>query len=333
MSLSDIEKDEFKPIDIDSLDSFSDELSHQSDGDKPDIERFKLLIDPSELQEEGSIFFEKLYSFDKEENIEPFEPLIEGTGMDRPENQEGGNRPGPTDPEEMVEDTEPEISIEEQAFEQGHAKGIEQGLVAGEEKGKAKGYEEGYKKGEPEGFKKGESEGWAKGETDGFDKGYEQGRLKAEAETREEAKLILDPLKDALNTTDQLLDQMVEKYENQILSLIFKISQRAVMVSLETDDEIVGHTIMDALKNLVAPEEIVLNVSSEDYEYIEMIKDDFFEAVGSLKRVSVKSDPLINRGGCKIETATASISTDPESKLAAIHDALKNVASKNTGMP
>ena len=96
------------------------------------------------------------------------------------------------------------------------------------------------------------------------------------------------------------------------------------MASLAMDDQIVRHTILDALKSLVAPEEIILNVSSEDYEYIEMIKDDFFEAISSLKRVAVTADPLINRGGCKIETATASISTNPESKLLAIYDAIKN---------
>lgn len=178
---------------------------------------------------------------------------------------------------------------------------------------------------------KGEPEGFAKGESAGFDKGFEEGRTQAEAEVQKESSEILDPLKEALAAADHLLEDLVEKYEAQILSLIFKISEKAVLASLETDDGIVRETILDALTSLVAPEEIILNVASEDYEYIEMIKDDFFEAVGSLKRVAVKSDPLIKRG-CKIETATASISTDPESKLLAIQDAIKNVAIKKAAV-
>ncbi len=320
MSLSDIEKNEFKPIDITSLDSFDDEFSHKTEDVKPDLERFKMLFDPAELQEEGPISFEELYSFDKEERIEPFEPLITGTGKERPKSP---GEDAPPETRERAEEAEPEISIEEQAFDQGHTKGFERGLVAGEEKGKVKGYGEGYQKGEAQGFEKGEKEGGVKGEKDGFDKGFQEGREKAEAQVQKEAVKILDPLKATLNSADQLLFTLVEKYESQILSLVFKISQKAVMASLEMDDEIVRHTILDAVKSLVAPEEIVLNVASEDYEYIEMIKDEFFEAVGSLKRVAVKSDPLINRGGCKIETATASISTDPESKLTAIHSAIK----------
>ncbi len=320
MSLSDSEKNEFKPIDIANLDSFDDELSHKTEDAKPDLDRFKMLFDPADLEEEGPVSFEALYSFDKEVKQEPFVPLIEGTGEDR----QSGEGTETLDPEAAIQEAEDEISIEAQAFELGHAKGFEQGVTAGEEKGLAQGFEKGVVKGEAAGVKTGEAKGFAKGETQGFDKGFQAGREKAEAEIQKETAEILGPLKDALNASGQLLENLLEKYEAQFLSLILKISQKAVMASVEMDDEIVKNTILDALKSLVAPEEIILNVSSEDYAYIEMIKDDFFEAVGSLKHVAVKSDPLINRGGCKIETATASISTDPESKLNAIFDAIKN---------
>jgi len=329
MSLSDGEKDGFKPIDIGALDSFDDELSNKSSEIKPDLERFKMLFDPAELKEEGPISFEALFSFDKEEKTEPFEPLIKG--MDQSGYSSEDISKETTDPQEPLEALEPEISMEEQAFEQGHTKGFEQGLATGEEKGRTQGYEKGFEKGELEGFEKGESQGTIKGEADGFEKGFQEGQKKAEAEIQAQTAEILDPLKQSLETADKLLDQLVEKYETQILSLIFKISQKAVMASLEVDDEIVRHTILDALKSLVAPEEIILNVSSEDFDYIEMIKDEFFEALGTLKQVSVKSDPSIKRGGCKIETATASISTDPEAKLMAIYDAMKAAAMKTGG--
>jgi len=324
MSLSNSGINEFKPIDIGTLDSFDDELSHKSGDAKPDFDRFKMLFDPTDLEEEGPISFKALYSFDKEVKEEPFVPLIEGTGRDRHQQSGEGGSPETVDQEEAIKEAEDEISIEEQAFEEGHAKGFEQGLAVGEEKGIAQGFEKGFEKGETEGVKTGEVKGFATGETEGFDKGFQEGREKAEAEIQKETAEILGPLKDALNASGQLLESLLEKYEAQILSLILKISQKAVMASVEMDDEIVRNTILDALKSLVAPEEIILNVSSEDYEYIEMIKDEFFEAVGSLKHVAVKSDPLINRGGCKIETATASIATDPESKLNAIFDAIKN---------
>ena len=331
MSLSDNEQDAFKPIDLKTLDAFDDELSHKSDDTRPDLARFKMLFDPTELGEQGPISFETLFSFDKEAKTEPFEPLIKETRKDRNKRFGKASIPEPIETDAAAAAVDPEISIEEQAFEQGYAKGFEQGRAEGLEKGIARGYAQGFKEGEPKGFEKGESEGFAKGETLGFDKGYQEGREKAEAQIREDVSQILEPLKEALMVSDRLLDDLIEKYEAQIVSLVFKISEKAVMATLEKDVEIVKHTILDAVKSLVAPEEITLNVASEDYDYIEMVKDEFFEAVGSLKHVAVKSDPLIKRGGCKIETATASISTDPEAKLSVIYDAIKKAVVKTAG--
>ncbi len=324
MSLSDVQKEEFKPIDVKGLDNFDEELSHKNMDTRPDLERFKMLFDPSELEIEEPVSFKALYSFDKQTIEEPFKPLIEGTGKNRAENSGEGDILKTQENEDAIQEEEPEISLKDQAFEQGYTKGFDQGLVQGEEKGLAQGHEQGYVKGEAQGFEKGETQGFAKGKEDGFEKGYQEGREKAEAEARKEIIEILEPLKKVLNNADLMLEQLIEKYEAQIISLIFKISKKAVMASLQLDDEIVKHTILDALKHLVAPEEIILSVSSEDFDYIEMIKDEFFQAIGSLKHVAVKSDPLMDRGGCRIETATATIATDPESKLTAIYEAILN---------
>ena len=324
MSLSDQEKNDtskgsgdFKPIDLKSLDSFEEEQSLKTPETAPDFDRFKLLFDPTEIEDEGPVSFEALYAFEKEIKEEPFEPLIEGTGdMDIP------NAPDSDVNQESLEDEPPEISPEEQGFERGYEQGLEQGEIAGEAQGEAKGFEQGLVKGEAEGFAKGETEGFVKGEVEGLEKGLQEGRKKAEAQVAEQADQVLDPLKEALQTADQMLEKILERYEAEILSLVYKISEKAVAAKLHLDEEIVKETVLDALKNLVAPEEIHLSVSTEDYEYVEMVKDAFFEEVRSLKHVAVTSDHMIPKGGCRIETAAATISTDPEAKLQSIYEAL-----------
>jgi hypothetical protein len=84
MSLSDNEKDDFKAININSLDTFDSELSQKSDDLEPDLERFKMLFEEGELKDEEPVSFKKLFSFDKEVNADPFKPLIEGTGEHKP---------------------------------------------------------------------------------------------------------------------------------------------------------------------------------------------------------------------------------------------------------
>lgn len=329
MSLSDQEKNDtgkgrdssgsgdFKPIDLNSLDSFEEEKSLQTPETAPDFDRFKLLFDPTELEDEGPVSFEALYAFEKEIKEEPFEPFIEGTGeMDIP------NVPDPDANQESLEDESPEISPEELGFERGYEQGLEQGMAAGQVKGEAMGFEQGLAKGEAEGLASGEAKGFAKGEAQGLEKGLKEGQKKAEAQVAEQADQVLGPLKETLQTADQMLSTVLKRYEAEIISLVYKISEKAVAAKLHLDEEIVKETVLDALKNLVAPEEIHLSVSTEDYEYVEMVKDAFFEEVRSLKHVAVTSDPMIPKGGCRIETAAATISTDPQAKLDSIYEAL-----------
>ncbi|MFO7912817.1 MAG: FliH/SctL family protein [Desulfotignum sp.] len=323
--MSDEKNDAFTPVDIRSLDSFDAEIIQRSDDTDPDYDRFTLLFDPSQFETKESEDFKALYSVeDKKKKDDPFKPLFaikqkpgkvqaSATAGETRKNEESGSHEG--DSEQVVS-----TSLEETAAEQGFARGYEEGL----EKGRSEGYEKGFEKGRKEGLAKGQEEGFAKGETDGFAKGEAEGFKKGEKAAGKEAADILNTLRQSLSAVDTALDDVVDAHEQQLLELVFKIAQKAVHASLDTKDDIVRLSVLDALKTLSQPQEIELCVNPEDYEYIEMVKDGFFEAVGSLQHVAVKSDPMVRRGGCRIETESASVSTDPEAKLQAVYEAVKN---------
>ena len=98
----------------------------------------------------------------------------------------------------------------------------------------------------------------------------------------------------------------------------FEKGQTKGTIQVREDAVEILNLLEQTLKTPVPAEEVVLSVSQDDYEYIEMIKDEFFETVDSLTSVLVRSDPSLKRGNCKIETITASISSDVESRLEAI---------------
>ena len=167
--------------------------------------------------------------------------------------------------------------------------------------------------GQAEGQKKGEAEGFAKGEAEGLEKGYAQKAGKRPKPRWPKRRLkILEPLRQGIETVDRLMDRLVKRYELQIIELVQKIAEKAVMARVDIDDEVVKAYHSGCPDPAWWPRKRSLSVSTEDYEYVEMIKDEFFESVRSLKNVAVSSDPMIKRGGCRIETATATISTDPE---------------------
>jgi flagellar assembly protein FliH len=319
MSLSDKDNNNFEPMALSSLESYDEEQLKKTDKITPDLKRFEMLFEKDVFRKEETYEFQAVYDPEKDVEEIVFKPLIERE--DDPFGDDAKADKSPGDNSEEIEQVpeEPLETPEEIGYREGFEKGMEQGLEQGEKKG----FEEGLIKGETSGFEKGEKEGDIKGHEQGFERGLKEGEEKGETETREKGTEILNSLEHSLKTADQTLDLLVEKYEERIISLIQKIAQKAVLARVEVDDEIVKHMILDSLKHLVAPEEINLSVSSEDYEYIEMVKDEFFEKIDSLTSISVSSDPSIKRGGCKIATNTASISTDVESRLETIFEAFK----------
>jgi len=332
MSLSNSENDQFEPISVGSLESFDKEHSNRTEETKPDFDRFKALFEISEFEDKEADVFKALYDFKIEEEEIVFKPLF-----DLQEEPEGSYEPegagGPEEPEKFGKSDEiseyfddSEISLEQASAELEETpeeKGYREGLEKGIKEGKEQGYEAGFKQGEEKGFAQGEQKGIEEGKQQGVEQGIVEGIEKGTAQAKEEAVATLSALEKSLTTADQTLELLVEKYEVSIISLIEQIVKKIIMAHMEIDDEIIKPMILDALKNLVQAEEVVLSVSQDDYEYIEMIKDEFFEAVDSLTSVSVKSDPSIKRGGCKIDTITASISSDVESRLEAVFEAIK----------
>ena len=306
---------------MNSLEVFNKEIINKTNASEPDFNRFKLLFEKPEFEEEEAYEFKAVYHETRKREEIVFKPLIgplkkKGKHQGKEENQaELDNESA------LMEQTiqEPEETPEEKGYRDGFEKGLEQGMVKGAEQG----YEEGFRKGEAKGFEKGEQTGTIKGHEKGYEDGYKEGEKKGAEEARQKSIGILNTLEDSLSMADRTLDLLVDKYEARIISLIRQIAEKAVMVQIEINDGIVKQMILDALKALVNPENIVLSISEEDYEYIEMIKEEFFDEIESLKSISVKSDPSVKRGGCRIETNTASISSDPELRLDAIFEAIK----------
>ncbi len=299
----------FQQIDIFSLQRVNGRgASVEYDEPSFDDGEFKPLYGKGEAVEDESDGFVPLYRFDEENNQE-----TEGQDISGLQQQEG-------------EDDLPE-DAEFQPLTGGTADAAEtEGEMPKEEKGEGPPVaqpidskrDDGYEKG----FEAGRAAGREQGKAEGYTEGFEKGEKEAEQRVNENAADMLSTLDAALNKVDSCYTSLVEQYESEIISLVCRIAEKVVLAKVEIEDDIVRETVLDALKTIPEPEDITLYVSSEDYEYIEMIRDDFFENIKSLKSVSVKSDDSVDRGGCRIETSKAGVETSPRAKLDRIFSAI-----------
>ena len=327
MSLSDKANDDFQQINIASLENFGEEQETRGKDSEPDWDRFKAFYDTVKSEQKETDFFQGLFGLtvEAEEEKSVFEQfggkkeIYNEKVSDKPEFDGAGS--SGKNKIEKTDDLTSE-SIEDEAEKAAHVSKDENDQAA-HDKGYEQGFENGQKDGYGKGFEQGEKDGHEKGKKEGHAEGYAKGEDKAKEDSEVIISEKVEDFKEALSKLDNTYQELAHRYENKIISLICAIAEKVVLAKVEIDEGIVKETILDALTTLPESEEITLSVSDEDYEYIEMVKEDLFDSIKSLKSVSVKSDASVKRGGCRIETKEGSVEADIETKLEKIFVSIK----------
>ncbi|MDY0219647.1 MAG: FliH/SctL family protein [Desulfobacterium sp.] len=320
-------------LDVASLEHVGYKYSAGNDQrEKPDFSLFKKLYEETEIKDQDR--FKLLYdpgevSFKHGSPDDQFVPMdTRGKSADRLDKRSAsaGSGPGvngqfpPADKTSRSDETVRAPSTHD------GASGLSEAVEKSRKEGYARGLEQGMKEGAERGFEQGLADGEKKGREEGEKKGYAAGAEKGEQEAREagdkEARRLIDSLETMLLKTEGSWEEHVKRYEGKMIALIGRIAEKVVQARVKVDRGVVRESIVHALGLLPEPEEIVLQVSEDDYEYIDMIKEDFFERIKTLTSISVVANSGINRGGCKIESRTARVETDVESRLKAVFDAL-----------
>ncbi|MFH1155819.1 MAG: FliH/SctL family protein [Pseudomonadota bacterium] len=273
--------DMWVPLDVSLLETCGQEKFQHSERTELDFDLFKVLYEIPEFREEDR--FRELYDPDADDS-----PLSRLPGS-RP----SGGQTGPDKDLSGVNGTGSDADAppeKDPGFDEGFAQGRTQGYDIGFEQGRKKGYDDGFKKGEAE----------------------------SRAQEEKKSRAIIASLEIVLSTMETHWERLVREDEDKILKLICQIAEKVVLATVAMDQDVVRLSVLKALESLPEPEDIVLNVSPEDYEYIETIKEDFFDMVKSLTRISVISNASVTRGGCVVETSDARVKTDLESRLEAV---------------
>jgi flagellar assembly protein FliH len=153
--------------------------------------------------------------------------------------------------------------------------------------------------------------GFAQGEKDGFELGETKGRKRVEN---------LDNL---LGGIGDLKDELVKRYEKEIIEMIFAIAKKVVHTRLDFEEKAVRGPILNALELSAGKNEINLKLNPEDLDYVESLRPELFSKFQSLKTIMITSDPAIKRGGCKLESDSGDIDATIETQLEMIHKYLQ----------
>ncbi len=156
----------------------------------------------------------------------------------------------------------------------------------------------------------------------GYAQGVEQGNKDGMEAGLKNAKDVVERIETAAKQVEAAWENIIKKYEKQILNLICRVAEKVIYGKVQLDKEEVKKSILHAFELVPEPDDVIINVNPDDYEYIEAIKEDFFDEIRELKNVTIISNPSINQGGCKIVTGQGEVNSSIDSRLDAVRQSM-----------
>ena len=170
-------------------------------------------------------------------------------------------------------------------------------------------YDEAYEQGLNEGRETGKSQG----HKEGYDAGWEQGL----AEGRNDIQSRASRLELLMTTLAEPLEELDYRVEQELVTLASAVARHLVRRELKTDPGQIVATVREAIGALpAASRKIRVYLHPEDVALVREALSLNDEEMDDDARWRVLEEPVLTRGGCRVETEHSRIDATVESRLA-----------------
>lgn len=154
-------------------------------------------------------------------------------------------------------------------------------------------------------------EGFDEGRKKGFEYGHKEGLVKS-AEQINQWSNHMDSLLTTLDTPLKLLDNQVER---ELVELVMSLVRQLVRREVKLDPNHIVGVVREALSILpVASRGVRVVLHPDDAELIRQIYDVSDSELGW----KIIEEPVLARGGCRVQTETSQVDASLESRLTAL---------------
>lgn len=151
----------------------------------------------------------------------------------------------------------------------------------------------------------------------GYQEGYNEGK-----------KISDELIKEANQYKNQYYiqrEEILKETEGDVVTLVLDICDKVFNDFVENNKESVLSIISKGINSLNGREKLVIRVSIEDYDFVEMYKDRILVMANLVEEIEIKADNSLNSGGCVIETSKGNVDASMETQLNEIRKLLKDL--------
>jgi len=154
----------------------------------------------------------------------------------------------------------------------------------------------------------------AEGHEEGFEKGYSDGLEKTSA--------VIESFKTAIKEITQVRSQYYAQAEKEMIDLVINIANIVIGLEIDKDPSLTRNVVLKAIDELRAKEEMTIRINPEDAAEAQKVVPELSNEVEDIEKVSFKTDPLVTRGGCMVETNIGMIDARLEIQLESLRKRL-----------
>lgn len=163
-------------------------------------------------------------------------------------------------------------------------------------------------------------------EKNAYEKGYAQGQKDGFEYGIKSASVVKEQLQALLNAMSLLPEQIHRDYRDWFVSASLAMAKKIVLQEIAADPGTLVRMIEDLLMEAQADQNMVIFISRKDHELLK--KHEGFEAwmAGKSGSVSVKSDPGLKVGSCRLESSVQFLDASVETQLEMMYEFFQKTA-------
>ncbi|MEZ4598807.1 MAG: flagellar assembly protein FliH [Syntrophotaleaceae bacterium] len=154
---------------------------------------------------------------------------------------------------------------------------------------------------------------------------YLQGKEAGREEAIEHFEKTLEMFAQGIEEISRLRRTLLQNSTHDMLRLVLSISRQVIHAEISINREVILTTVSKALSAAVRSDSYRIKVNPEELELVNEKKPLFMASINGLKNIIFEGDPLIERGGCLVESEFGEVDATIEGQLDEIRRTLLGV--------
>ncbi|SDZ02746.1 flagellar assembly protein FliH [Proteiniborus ethanoligenes] len=138
---------------------------------------------------------------------------------------------------------------------------------------------------------------------EGFNQGYEKGYI----EGKEISDAMIEEANEIKKNYLKERELALSSIENDVIYMVISLCENIINQKLENDKEAILPIILKGINSLNVKENLIIKVSKEDYDIVEMSKQRLLAMANLIEDIEIRIDSTLSRGDCIIEGSKGNV--------------------------